>query len=136
MSTESTRGLSRIPFTRGDEEKLKSLARWMSIYGFFMAVGAAYALFLFVVSAINGQFHWAILAQSLIAGMLAGWSLQGAAAFQQVVTTDVADQDAIVTGLRKLYSLFLLKAIYILVGVLLPIAVLLALVVLGAIQGR
>jgi hypothetical protein len=53
-----------------------------------------------------------------------------------VVTTDVADQDAIVTGLRNLYALFLLKAIYILVGILLPIAVLLALVVLGAIKSR
>jgi uncharacterized membrane protein len=134
--SQPTPGLSRIPFTRGDEEKLKSLARWMSIYGIFMAVGAAYALFLFVVSAVNGQFHWAILAQSIIAGMLAAWSLQGAAAFQQVVTTDVADQDAIVTGLRKLYSLFLLKAIYILVGILLPIAVLVAVLVLSAIQSR
>lgn len=134
--SEVTPGLSRIPFTKGDEENLKSLSRWMSIYGIFMAIGAAYALILFVVGVINQQFNWAILAQSIIAGLLAGWSLQGAAAFQQVVTTDVADQDAIVTGLRKLYSLFLLKAIYILVGILLPIAVLLALIVLGAIQSR
>jgi uncharacterized membrane protein len=134
--SEPTRGLSRIPFTRADEEKLKSLATWMTIYGIFMAVGAAYALSLFVVGAINGQIHWPILVQSIVGGLVAGWALQGAAAFRQVVTTDVADQDAIVTGLRKLYALFLLKALYILVGILLPIAVLLAVLVLSAIKGR
>jgi hypothetical protein len=134
--SEPTRGLSRIPFTTADEAKLKSLAAWMSIYGIFMAIGAAYALFLFVLGAINGQIHWPILAQSIVAGLVAGWALQGAAAFRQVVATDVADQGAIVTGLRKLYALFLLKALYILVGILLPIAVLLAMMVLSAIKGR
>jgi uncharacterized membrane protein len=134
--SESTGGLSRIPFTRADEEKLKSLATWMTIYGIFMAVGAAYALLLFVVGASNGQIHWAILFQSILCGLVSGWAFQGAAAFRQVVATDVADQDAIVTGLRKLYALFLLKAIFILVGILLPIAALLAVLVLSAIEGR
>jgi uncharacterized membrane protein len=67
--SESTRGLSRIPFTRADEEKLKSLTTWMTIYGIFMAVGAAYALFLFVVGAIHGPIHWPILFESIVGGL-------------------------------------------------------------------
>lgn len=134
--SESTRGLSRIPFTTGDEAKLKSLARWMTIYGTLMGVGAAYGLVIFILSALQGQVHWAILAQAIIGGVVAAWAFQGGAAFRLVVTTDVADQDTLVFGLHKLYSLFLLKAIYILVGILLPIAVLLALLVMSAIQSR
>ncbi len=134
--SEQPRGLSRIPFTRTDEDRIGELSRWMHLYGLLILVAAVYMTVLFITNAMSQRVHWAMLMEVLLAGMIAYWALSGAFAFQKVVTSDTSDQEHLVTGLRKLRSLILLKAIFMLIGIVMPAVVLLTAIVLGAIKGN
>ncbi|HEV3121866.1 MAG TPA: hypothetical protein VGY53_08195 [Isosphaeraceae bacterium] len=51
------------------------------------------------------------------------WAIQAARAFRSVATTDVADQDYLVLGFRKLRSIFLLQSILVIVSLALVFTV-------------
>ena len=114
-------GLSRIPFTIEAENQIKSLSFWLTIVGWLNFVGAVIDLANMVWPSWNlGQIVNLIL--HIAVGV---WSLQAARAFQDVATTDVADQAYLVRGFTKLRSIFLLQGVLILVGVAFLAAVIL-----------
>src|SRR5262245_20739061 len=106
-------GLSRIPFTVEAEAQIKALAGWMTAFG---AIGIAAGVLDFVNILwlpLTGIGH---ALQGVVRIVLGIWSLQAAAAFKAVATTDVADQAYLVRGFAKLRSVFLIQGISILLG--------------------
>jgi len=121
-------GLSRIPFTIEAENQIKSLSFWLTIVGWLNFAGAVIDLANMVWPSWNlGQIVNLIL--HIAVGV---WALQAATSFQNVATTDVADQAYLVRGFTKLRSIFLLQGVLILVGLAFLAAALLFLVVHGA----
>jgi hypothetical protein len=121
-------GLSRIPFTIEAENQIKSLSFWLTIVGWLNIAGA-------VIDVVNTVWPAWNLGQivNLILHIAVGvWALQAATSFQNVATTDVADQAYLVLGFTKLRSIFLLQGVLILVGMAFLAAALLFLVVHGA----
>jgi hypothetical protein len=119
--------LSRIPFTIAAEQQINSLSFWIIIVGWLNIVAGVADLVNLALSTRNaGHIFGAIL--HLVLG---AWSLQAAAAFKKVATTDVADQAYLVEGFTKLRSIFLVQGILILVGMAFLAAVLLFLVIVG-----
>ena len=113
--------LSRIPFTLEAENQIKALSFWLTIVGWLNLAGA-------VIDVVNMAWPAWNLGQivNLILHIAVGvWSLQAARAFQDVATTDVADQAYLVRGFTKLRSIFLLQGVLILVGVAFLAAVIL-----------
>jgi hypothetical protein len=114
-------GLSRIPFTIEAENQIKSLSFWLTIVGWLNFVGAVIDLANMVWPSWNlGQI--VNLGLHIAVGV---WALQAARAFQDVATTDVADQAYLVQGFTKLRSIFLLQGVLILVVVAFLAAVIL-----------
>jgi len=121
-------GLSRIPFTIQAENQIKTLSFWLMVVGWLNVAGAVIDVINLVLPQRNlGQIANLIL--HIVVGM---WSLQASKAFQNVATTDVADQAYLVQGFSKLRSIFLLQGVLILVGMAFVAAVLLFLVLHGA----
>jgi hypothetical protein len=121
-------GLSRIPFTVEAENQIKALSFWLTIVGWLNLAGA-------VIDVVNMVWPAWNLGQivNLILHIAVGvWALQAATSFQNVATTDVADQAYLVRGFTKLRSIFLLQGVLILVGLAFLAAALLFLVVHGA----
>jgi hypothetical protein len=127
QSTTGSVGLSRIPFTIAAEEQIKSLSFWILVVGWLNIVGGVGDLINLTLPTRNaGHIFGAIL--HLVLG---AWSLQAAAAFKKVATTDVADQAYLVEGFTKLRSIFLVQGVLILLGMAFLAAVLLFLVIVG-----
>jgi hypothetical protein len=98
--------LSRIPFTVEAEKQIKELSFWLNLVGWLNIIGAVFDLLNLVLSTRNlGHVFSAILRVAV-----GTWALQAAKAFQNVATTDVADQAYLVQGFTKLRSIFLLQA--------------------------
>jgi hypothetical protein len=113
--------LSRIPFTLEAENQIKALSFWLTIVGWLNLAGA-------VIDVVNMAWPAWNLGQivNLILHIAVGvWALQAARSFQDVATTDVADQAYLVRGFAKLRSIFLLQGVLILVGVAFLAAVIL-----------
>jgi hypothetical protein len=120
-------GLSRIPFTIEAENQIKTLSFWLTVVGWLNIAAAVLTL----VSLVLPSRNLGLIADVIIYIAVAAWSLQAARAFQNVATTDVADQAYLVQGFAKLRSIFLLQGVLILVGMAFVAAVLLFLVLTG-----
>ena len=121
--------LSRIPFTIAAENQIKTLSFWLTILGWLNIAAAI----IDVVGMVWPAWNLGQIANLLLHVAIGAWALQAARAFQDVATTDVADQAYLVRGFTKLRSIFLLQGVLILVGVaFLAVVILVYLVAPGA----
>ena len=120
-------GLSRIPFTRAAEARIKSMAWWLSILGWVGVVAG----FLDLVGLATPRAQRWPACNAIIHLLVGFWCLQAAKAFNKVATTDENDQGYLVQGFRQLRKIFLLQGIMILIGLAFATAVLLFLVLHG-----
>ena len=105
-------GLSRIPFTTEAENQIKSLSFWLTIVGWLNIVGAV----IDVANMVWPSWNLSQIVNLILHIAIGVWALQAATSFQNVATTDVADQAYLVRGFTKLRSIFLLQGVFILVG--------------------
>jgi hypothetical protein len=128
QSLSESSGLSRIPFTIQAENQIKTLSFWLTVVGWLNIAAAVIDL----INLVLPQRNFGQIANLILHILLGMWALQAAKAFQNVATTDVADQAYLVQGFSKLRSIFLLQGVLILVGLAFVAAVLLFLVLHGA----
>ena len=103
--------LSRISFTRKDEENIKKMASWMNIAGIISiisGIGSILAVFL--------TLNFGETISAVVSFLIGGWMLTAASAFHQVAVTDDADQDFLVVGFTNLRSVFLLQSVFIIIA--------------------
>lgn len=103
--------LSRIPFTAAAEGQIRSLAFWLTVVGWLNVAAAVGAIINLLTPQGNGGQVFSVIVHAAIAA----WSLQAAAAFKAVATSDVADQAYLMQGFTKLRSIFLLQGVMILI---------------------
>lgn len=129
------RSLASIPFDEAELSNLGTMATFMLVAGVINLVSAVLGIIGGVVEAAVGpslstgqtvgNLCGAVLG-ALAAGVLGAWLIVGANAFRKVIQSDEADQVHLVTGLRQLRNVFLLKSILILlviVGICLMAAI-------------
>lgn len=103
--------LSRIPFTRKDEENIKKMASWMNIAGIISILsGIGSILAVFLTLNLGQTFN------AVISFLIGGWMIKAAAAFRQVAVTDDDDQDFLVVGFTNLRSVFLLQSVLVIIA--------------------
>jgi len=118
--------LTRIPFSLAQESRIRSLASWLEFLGWAYLVLTAFDIITMVASRNIGP-----LFSALLKVFIGTWALQAARAFRTVATTDVADQDYLVLGFRKLRSIFLLQSILVIVSLALVFSVFMIIFLLG-----
>jgi hypothetical protein len=118
--------VTRIPFSLAQESRIRSLASWLEFLGWAYLVLTAFDIITMVASRSIGP-----LFSALLKVIIGTWALQAARAFRTVATTDVADQDYLVLGFRKLRSIFLLQSILVIVSLALVFSVFMIIFLLG-----
>jgi hypothetical protein len=121
QGTPEPGGLSRIPFTVAAEDQIKSLSFWLKVVGWLAIAVAVFEL----VTMVWPRWNLGQLLNFIVHVAIGAWALQAATAFQNVATTDVADQAYLVEGFTKLRSIFLLQGVLILIGLAFVAALLL-----------
>lgn len=129
------RSLASIPFDEAELSNLGTMATFMLVAGVINLVSAVLGIIGGVVEAAMGpslstghtvgNLCGAVLG-ALAAGVLGAWLIVGANAFRKVIQSDEADQVHLVTGLKQLRNVFLLKSVLILlvlVGICLMAAI-------------
>ena len=120
QSTPEVSSLSRIPFSKEDEADIEALAWWLRASGIVTAVTV-----IFGVAEMVRTTNFSNVIGLMIMMACAVLSIQAASHFHKVATTDVADQDHILGGFRKLRLAYLLLSIWIIIGLVFICAVLL-----------
>jgi hypothetical protein len=118
--------LARIPFTAAQEARIRSLSRWLTVLG-WIYIGLVVLQVLGMLGTRNGGSIFGAVVQLFI-GV---WAIRAGEAFRKVADTDVADQDNLLLGFRKLRNIFLLQAILVMVSLALVFSFLFIAIVLA-----
>lgn len=121
----------RIAFSKEDEERIASAAVWGIVVAVTSIASAVLSLVLSFVGRGNAAAAIGQLVSLTVSVLLAIWLYQASVAFRKVALTDVADQQYLLEGFRKLRAYFMAMGIILIV--LLSLGVL---VFMGALMCR
>ena len=117
----------RIPFSKADEERIASAALWGAIVAVGSIASSVFSMVLAIIRTPQAVQIATQLVSLTITSLLGIWLYQASAAFRQVARSDIADQQFLLEGFRKLRAYFMATGILIIVAISLA-----AVVFLGA----